>query len=121
MLTHRSLGIILLRAALRGRVRLEYNVNETKADLQREFERRYTELTGERPRIGDGYRRQRAKWSDQYRVYLSLNGPERAYCLETGVKLTRSDHYRKNQFNYRTSTRRLFWDLVEAGFRLGDN
>ena len=117
-----SKGSILYQHASSSTIRLEYDVNPDSG-TQHAFQSKYYDLTGIMPEVGttDGYTFQQRKRSDQLRVYVFLTNTEYQQCQAAGIQLTKNDTYRKDDFNYRTSDRDVFWDLVSIGLRLGDN
>lgn len=114
-----------LVAILTGRVRLEFDYGTTR--LRDAFAQQYREVSGEDPVQNPSSYRRSNKWGRQYRIYLSLDGPQRHFVQHAlGITLTPvAVQHAHRSYNYRftppAAAPQLFWDLVALGFRLGDN
>lgn len=114
-----------LVAILTGRVRLEFDFGTTQ--FRDAFAQQYRDISGSDPVEDRSFFRHSNKWGRQYRVYLSLDGPQRHFVQNAlGITLTSvAEQHGHRSYNYRfTASARdpqIFWDLVALGFRLGDN
>jgi len=122
-----DLSAAFIKAALADRVRLEFDYPTGKVAVRVAFIQQYQSLSGETPPDHPSYLRASNKFGRQFRLYLSLDGPQRHF-VETALRVTLTSvaiQHGHRSYNYRFTPRsanpQLFWDLVALGFRLGDN
>ena len=89
----------------------------------REFATEYARITCEDAVGVDGFNVRNTRWGANPRIYF--DGPEVAHNLAMlGFPVTKDRDtrgYLTGQYDYRISSTTLFWKLIRAGYRLGDN
>lgn len=101
------------------RLLLEVEVAPTK---KKEFEQKYAKLSGESAIVGDHYQIQDNKWGVEYRIYFDSDPMvvDSLKTLEYYIEERDGGGYRSD-FSYRINNERLFWKLIQHGYRLGLN
>lgn len=84
------------------------------------FEAKYKALTGEAPPADNSYQLQPNKYGTEGRVYFNASDGLVRSLTSAGYNVTETAGYR-TAYMYRVNSVQLFWDLVRAGLRLGDN
>ena len=107
-----------LRAMANGRIRLEVYIAAHQTSSIHDFRAEYERRTGDQP--GDGFSTPRSKRTQQFRIYCNIDGFVIEAMRRAGVNITTNQVYRRI-YNVRFTDRQLFWELIDAGFRLGDN
>ena len=100
-----------------GSIRLEA---EVPPKSQAGFEKKYSDITGSWPPAGPEYQSQSNKWGVEARIYFNGTVDLLDELADRGFQVTENATYRK-EYAHRINNVDLFWDLVDAGFRLGDN
>jgi hypothetical protein len=100
-------------------VRLEAEV--ATRGLQR-FLKRYAEKAGYNPKCGAPplMEIRGSKWGAELRIYFNAAARVAQALRGMGFHVEKGRPY-NSYYEYRINSGRLWWDLVETGFRLGDN
>ncbi len=85
------------------------------------FEDRYERITGERPVTGNSYQHQPNKWGMECRVYFNSQQDLSDEFTSLDIYVEESERPYRNNWKYRTNDRDFFWELIEKGYRLGEN
>lgn len=89
----------------------------------RSFQQRYQRLTGVMPTVGHRHGLLSVtgnKWGAETRVYFNAADPVVVALRSLGFHIEEGRTYNP-KFQYRINTKEIWWALVEAGYRLGNN
>jgi hypothetical protein len=84
------------------------------------FEEQYYRTTGRNPVEGPAYQTQSNKWGLEARIYFNGSVVLLDELADRGYLTTETATYR-GEYAHRINSVDLFWDLVSAGYRLGEN
>lgn len=96
---------------------------EVAASRMRSFQQRYQRLTGVMPTVGHRHGLLSVtgnKWGAETRVYFNAADPVVVALRSLGFHIEEGRTYNP-KFQYRINTKEIWWALVEAGYRLGNN
>lgn len=96
---------------------LEVEINPKFKD---EFEQDYSQRTGEVVQPNDFYLIQKNKWGRELRIYFDADSDIATHFEDQGYNVE-TTFARHPEYQYRISSKDLFWELVEYGYRLGEN
>jgi hypothetical protein len=104
---------------IRRPIRLEAEVS---VKHRRRFQQRYAKSTGSKPipDCGGYYECGPGKWGIELRIYFNATEGIIELLHALGFKVEENRPYRP-EYKYRINSNKLWWKLIEAGFRLGDN
>ena len=95
---------------------------EVAPSSEGEFVQKYSVATGSIPTSHPSYQSQDNKWGIECRMYF--NAPdgvvESIERLGHHVERRSGEGYRP-EYDFRINSERLFWQLIEYGYRLGEN
>ena len=97
---------------------LEIEINPKGAA---QFEHRYNAVTGVHPNVGRYYQHQPNKWGMECRVYFNSEDDLSDEFTSLGIYVEEGDRPYRQQWAYRTNDREFFWELLQKGYRLGEN
>jgi len=100
-------------------IRLEAEVSQK---YRERFQKEYTTLTGSIPQPGtESYHEMHpGKWGRELRIYFNADQRVVGMLRSLGFHVEEEQPYR-TEYRYRINNNKIWWKLVEAGFKLGDN
>lgn len=90
---------------------------ETNLSTSAKFRKEYIKKTGVSCLFDNSVKIQENKWSTEYRIFFSAED----WVIESLKMLGYSIKKGQNKLHFRIDSERLFWHLVEYGYRLGHN
>ena len=95
---------------------------EVAPSSEEEFTSRYAQLAGSNPVDSPFYQSQDNKWGIECRAYFNAQDWVIASLRTLGhhIEIRTGDGYRP-EYSFRINSQELFWQLVEHGYRLGEN